>query len=78
MPQNYALSLTGLVYIAGNRRLRGDSRSAPLLSLLKEKQVKEGQWKIDYLYSYKGYINFEGRRKASEWISCLFQLWLHN
>jgi hypothetical protein len=76
MPQNYALSLTDLAYIAGKLKLQGDSRLAPLLSLLKEKQVAEGQWKIDYLYSYRGYISFESRRKASEWISYLFPLWL--
>jgi hypothetical protein len=76
MPQNYALSLTDLTYIVGKRRLQGDSRIIPILSLLKEKQVAENQWKIDYLYSYRGYVGFEGRRKASEWISHLFPLWL--
>ncbi|MDR3050880.1 MAG: hypothetical protein LBU67_04080 [Oscillospiraceae bacterium] len=76
MPQNYALSLTDLTYIVGKRKLRDDSRISPLLSMLKEKQVAESQWKIDYLYSYRGYIAFESRRKASEWISYLFPLWL--
>jgi hypothetical protein len=76
MPQNYVLSLTDLTYIVGKRRLQGDSRIIPILSLLKEKQVAENQWKIDYPYSYRGYVGFEGRRKVSEWISHLFPLWL--
>ena len=76
MPQNYALSLTDLVYIVGKRKLQNDTNAAALLALLKEKEVAENQWKIEYLYAYKGYVGFEGRRKASEWISFLFPLWL--
>lgn len=76
MPQSYALSLTDLVYIAGRRKLTCDDRTAPLLHLLREKAVGENRWKIDYLYSYKGYVGYEGRRKPSEWISALFPLWL--
>lgn len=76
MPQNYALSSTDLAYIVGKRKLQGDSRTASLLALLKEKEIAENRWKIDYLYSYRGYVGFEGRRKASEWISYLFPLWL--
>jgi hypothetical protein len=76
IPQNYSLSLTDLTYIVGKRKLQNDSRAAPLLALLTEKEVAEGQWKIDYLYSYRGYVGFEGRRKASEWISYLFPMWL--
>jgi hypothetical protein len=76
MPQNYSLSLTDLTYIVGKRKLQNDSRAAPLLALLTEKEVAEGQWKIDYLYSYRGYVGFDGRRKASEWISYLFPMWL--
>lgn len=76
MPQSYALSLTDLVYIIGKRNLVNDENTAAVLALLKEKAVAENQWKIDYIYSYKGYVGFESRRKASEWISNLFPLWL--
>lgn len=76
MPQNYALSLTDLVYIVGKRRLLNDENAAPVLALLKEKEVGENQWKIDYVYRYKGYVGFEGRRKTSDWISYLFPHWL--
>ncbi len=76
IPQSYALSLTDLTYILGKRRLTAEKNSAPLLRLLLEKQIATDQWKIDYLYSYKGYIGFETRRKASEWISTLFPIWL--
>jgi hypothetical protein len=75
-PQSYALSLTDLTYIVGKRQLMQEENSAPLLLLLSEKQIAAGQWKIDYLYSYKGYIGFESRRKISEWISALFPIWL--
>lgn len=50
--------------------------SSELLHLLQEKQIAENQWKIDYLYSYKGYVGFESKRKASEWVSALFPIWL--
>lgn len=77
MPQNYALSLSDLIYIVGKRKLMGEANCAPLLALLKEKEIEKSQWKIDYLYSYKGYVGFEGRRKASEWVSYLFPQWLY-
>ncbi|TCL56834.1 hypothetical protein EDD76_1105 [Kineothrix alysoides] len=75
-PQSYALSLTDLIYIAGKRRLAAHENTSYLLYLLREKQIGENQWKIDYHYSYKGYIGFETGRKASEWISSLFPIWL--
>ncbi|WP_342758050.1 hypothetical protein [Kineothrix sedimenti] len=75
-PQSYALSLTDLIYIAGKRRLTAHENTSYLLYLLQEKQIGENQWKIDYHYSYKGYIGFETRRKVSEWISSLFPIWL--
>jgi hypothetical protein len=77
IPQSYALSLTDLVYILGKRRLISELDSASLLRLIQEKQTSKNQWKIDYLYGYKGYIGFDTRRKASEWISALFPLWLY-
>lgn len=77
IPQSYALSLTDLAYILGRRRLASELDSASLLRLIQEKQTADNQWKIDYLYGYKGYIGFDTRRKASEWISALFPLWLY-
>jgi len=78
IPQSYALSLTDLTYIIGKRRLTMEENSAPLMHLIEEKQTAANQWKIDYLYSNNGYIGFETRRKASEWISTLFPIWLSN
>ncbi|WRS28369.1 hypothetical protein U6B65_04340 [Oscillospiraceae bacterium MB08-C2-2] len=75
-PQSYALSLTDLTYIVGKRQLMTSEDSSELLHLLQEKQIAENQWKIDYLYSYKGYVGFESKRKASEWVSALFPIWL--
>ncbi len=75
-PQNYALSLTDLTYIVGKRRLAVNKDSAALLRHLQEKQIAANQWKIDYLYSYKGYVGFDSKRKASEWVSTLFPIWL--
>lgn len=75
-PQNYALSLTDLTYIVGKRRLAVNKDSTALLRLLQEKQIAANQWKIDYLYSYKGYVGFDSKRKASEWVSTLFPIWL--
>lgn len=76
-PQSYALSLTDLAYIVGKRHLTSEPDSAPLLRLIHEKQTGDSQWKIDYVYGYKGYVGFDSRRKASKWISALFPLWLH-
>jgi len=44
---------------------------------LKKKEVPENKWKIDYFYSYRGYVGFKGKRKASEWILYLFSMWLN-
>ncbi len=76
IPQSYALSLTDLIYIAAKRHIIAAEDCAPLLRLLREKQIARDQWKIDYQYSYKGYICFETRRRPSEWISTLVPIWL--
>jgi hypothetical protein len=76
IPQNYAISLTDLAYIVAKKRLTYEPDCAQLLHLILEKQTADKQWKIDYIYNYKGYVGFESRRKASEWISALFPIWL--
>ncbi len=59
------------------RQLASDPDCAPLLRLIQEKRTGDNQWKVDYIYNYKGYIGFDTRRKASEWISALLPLWLY-
>ena len=76
MPQSYALSLTDLAYIAGKRKLTDKPECASLMKLIKSKQISENQWKIDYCYTYMGYVGFETKTRASNWISNLFPLWL--
>lgn len=78
IPQNYALSLTDLTYIAGKRNLLSEKNCSSLLKLLKEKETAPNQWKIDYTYRYKGYVPFETKRKPSQWLSNLFSIWLEN
>lgn len=75
-PQSYFLSLTDLVYIAGKGKTLQEENAQPLLALLDAKQVKPDQWKLEHIYSYKGYTSFETRRKPSEWLSVLYPLWL--
>lgn len=75
-PQSYFLSLSDLVYIAGKRKLMNDENYNSMKLLLKEKEVEENKWKIEYNYGYKGYVAFETRHKASEWISTLYPIWL--
>lgn len=75
-PQSYFLSLTDLVYIAGNSGTLQEKNAQPLLTMLKEKQVRPRQWKLEHIYSYKGYTSFETRRKPSEWLSVLYPLWI--
>ncbi len=76
MPQSYALSLTDLGYIAGKRKLTDKPECTSLMKLIKSKQISENQWKIDYCYTYTGYVGFETKTRASNWISNLFPLWL--
>lgn len=71
-PQAYMLSLTDLVYIVNQRNLWQDKRCNALRELLKQKEVEPCQWKIDYIYSHKGYKSFEARRNSSQWIAYLF------
>ena len=72
-PQAYMLTVTDLVYIAGKRKLWGDTRAHALKGLLDRKACDADCWKIDYIYSHKGYKAFEGKRKASEWIGYVFR-----
>lgn len=71
-PQSYMLSLTDLVYIVNKRKLWDDPRTNELKKLLKSKEYKLNEWKIDYIYSNKGYKPFESKRNSSEWIKYLF------
>lgn len=75
-PQYYALTLTDLVYILGKSKQTRHPNATALLALLKEKEVQEGRWKLDYSYKYKGYYSFETRRQPSEWLSYLYSFWL--
>jgi hypothetical protein len=70
--QAYMLSLTDLVYIAGKANLWADTRSNALKELVNHKACDKGNWKIDYIYSHKGYKAFDTKRKASEWIGYIF------
>lgn len=76
-PQSYFLSLTDLVYIAGKGGVLREENTQPLVELLTEKQVQPKQWKLEHIYSYKGYTSFETRRKPSEWLSTLYPLWIN-
>lgn len=71
-PQAYMLSLTDLVYIANNRNLWPDQRTNALKALVASKMMQQRKWKIDYIYSHKGYKAFETRRTASLWIEYIF------
>ncbi|WP_461211744.1 hypothetical protein [Enterococcus sp. JNUCC 77] len=75
-PQSYVLSLTDIVYIIGKTNSLNRPEILPVLDLLKDKQTSTGGWKIDYIYSYQGYVPFDNRRKDSEWITSLFLSWL--
>ena len=57
-----------------NENLWWDQRTIPLKNLLEEKQVGSGQWKIEYIYSHKGYKAFETKRNSSKWINYLYNL----
>ncbi len=72
-PQAYMLTLTDLVYICGKRNLWEHKESHLLRELLVEKSYEESTWKIDYIYSHKGFKTFDGKRYPSEWINYLFQ-----
>lgn len=72
-PQAYMLTVTDLVYIVGKRCLWESKGTHSLKELLIEKSCSENSWKIDYIYSHKGYKNFDGKRKQSEWVNYLFR-----
>ncbi|PWJ50078.1 hypothetical protein [Faecalicatena contorta] len=71
-PQAYMLSVTDLVCIAGRQNLWENKGAQELKELLRKKSCAENSWKIDYIYSHKGYKAFEGKSKPSEWINYLF------
>lgn len=75
-PQSYALSLTDLIYIVGKRQLHDHENIQPLLALLQSKELAPQRWKIDYIYRDQGYVPFETRRKASDWLSYCYPMWL--
>lgn len=71
-PQAYMLTITDLVYIAGEKGLWNCLESQELRKLLLKKSCEKNSWKIDYIYSHKGYKAFDGKRRPSEWINYLF------
>ncbi|MBP2097289.1 hypothetical protein [Enterococcus rivorum] len=75
-PQSYALTATDLVYIVGKGKKTTNNQVEKLMTLINKKQIAENQWKIEYIYKYKGYLSFENRRGKSEWLSHLYPIWL--
>ena len=75
-PQSYCLSLMDLVYIVGKSNSQKDPRAQALMTLLAKKDLGNRQWKIDYIYRYKGYLAFDNRRGPSPWVSELSNIWL--
>ena len=71
-PQAYMLSLTDLVYIAGKANLWANARTNVLKEIIDRKSCEKNNWKIDYIYSHKGYKAFDTKRKASEWVGYIF------
>ena len=76
-PQSYALTATDLVYIVGKRKKTTNHQVEKFMDLINKKQLEKNQWKIDYIYKYKGYLSFESRRGPSEWLSQLYPIWLN-
>lgn len=71
-PQAYMLSVTDLVYIAGKANLWTDNGTQELKELIGRKAYDKNSWKIDYIYSHKGYKAFDTKRKTSEWVDYIF------
>lgn len=71
VPQSYHLSLTDLAYIVEKGKCAHDSRVKDLQQLIYEKKTRNGGWKIDYIYKYSGYVPFDNRRRDSEWLNYL-------
>lgn len=77
-PQAYMLSLTDLAYIAGKAELWTDPGTLALRELIDGKACGETGWKIDYIYSHKGYKGFSSRRKVSDWVGYIFKSYTDN
>lgn len=75
-PQSYVLSFTDIIYILDKTNSWHRPEVLPVRQLLMEKQTKTGGWKIDYSYTYAGYVPFDTKRKDSEWLTNLFKSWL--
>lgn len=71
-PQAYMLTVTDLVYIVNKKKLWSHSGTRALYELLQEKKDGSNGWRIDYIYSHKGFKSFEGKRNSSMWINYLF------
>lgn len=68
-PQSYMLSLLDLVYIVGMTNNWHDKRTEKLKDLLSSKKIEGKGWKIDYIYSHKGYKPFDAKIKCSDWVN---------
>lgn len=72
-PQSYVLSVTDLVYIAGEMDLWKMPETNALKDLIQSKRTKNGGWKIDYIYKYNGYLPFDNRRTESVWLTDFYR-----
>lgn len=75
-PASYQLNvveLLDLAYITGNIRHAG-SQSA--LDFVKNRKVKDGYWKINYVYKSDGYVSFDQRGKKADWLTYLLDRYL--
>lgn len=77
-PQNYSLSITDLLFIAGKCHILNDSNTAALIETIQHKRTKSGGWKIESRYKYNGYIPFDNRRRDSQWLTYLYNSLLNS
>lgn len=75
-PASYQLNiveLLDLAYTTGNMKHPSCQNA---LDFVKSKKIKDGYWKINYVYKSDGYVSFDQRGKKADWLTYFLERYL--
>jgi hypothetical protein len=67
-PQSYLLNVVDLAEVTYLGNVKYEEKK-DLIDFIKSNQNSNGYWKNNYIYSGKGYISFDGKKKNSEFLA---------
>ena len=72
-PESYHLNIIELLITIDSVGKIRDQRVNDALEYIRGKRKKDGTWRINYVYKAKGYMSFDTRGQAGDWVTYLLE-----